>query len=230
MTAQQLLTQFRNEMLDTAKPHFWSDEEILGYMDDAYKMFVRLMGGIADFTSDLTRVDIDAGDPVGILDKRILRITEAFRVSDGGKISIINHTDLTFTRDNDYGLIRPLHLDTMPGPVRYMVIGTERGKCKWVQIPETNDAAQLYVYRLPATKIEMDGTNLDYEFDEIGDEHVPSLCLWMRHRGYMKQDADTFDPKRAESFRAAFAEYCTLAKREWDRYKHKNREIQYGGL
>lgn len=230
MTAQQLLTQFRNEMLDTAKPHFWSDEEILGYMDDAYKRFVRLMGGIADFTSDLTRVDIDAGDPVGILDKRILRITEAFRVSDGGKISIINHTDLTFTRDNDYGLIRPLHLDTMPGPVRYMVIGTERGKCKWVQIPETNDAAQLYVYRLPATKIEMDGTNLDYEFDEIGDEHVPSLCLWMRHRGYMKQDADTFDPKRAESFRAAFAEYCTLAKREWDRYKHKNREIQYGGL
>lgn len=230
MTAQQLLTQFRNEMLDTAKPHFWSDEEILGYMDDAYKRFVRLMGGIADFTSDLTRVDIDAGDPVGILDKRILRITEAFRVSDGGKISIINHTDLTFTRDNDYGLIRPLHLDTMPGPVRYMVIGTERGKCKWVQIPETNDAAQLYVYRLPATKIEMDGTNLDYEFDEIGDEHVPSLCLWMRHRGYMKQDADTFDPKRAESFRAAFAEYCTLAKREWDRYKHKNREVQYGGL
>lgn len=230
MTAQELLTQFRNEMLDTAKPYFWSDEEILGYMDDAYKMFVRLMGGIADFTSDLTRVAIDAGDPVGILDKRILRITEAFRVSDGGKISIINHTDLTFTRDNDYGLIRPLHLDTMPGPVRYMVIGAERGKCKWVQIPEVNDAAQLYVYRLPATKIEMDGTNLDYEFDEIGDEHVPSLCLWMRHRGYMKHDADTFDLKRAESFRAAFTEYCTLAKREWDRYKHKNREIQYGGL
>lgn len=230
MNARELLAQYRNEMVDTRRPYFWSDEEILGYMDEAYKTFVRLMGGIADFTSDLTRADIVAGDSVGILDKRILRITEAFRVSDGRKIEVKNHTDINFTRDNDYGMIRPIYLDTQPGPVRYMVIGAERGKCKWIQVPEADDVAQLYVYRLPQTTIALDGSNLDYEFDEIGEEHIPFLCRWMRYRGYNKADAELFDAQRGETFRATFVAYCEQAKREWERYKHKNREIQYGGL
>lgn len=230
MIAQELLTQFRNEMMDNRRPYFWADEEALGYMDEAYKTFVRLMGGIADFTSDLTRVDIVTGDPIGVLDKRILRITEAFRVSDGGKIEIKNHTDINFTRDNDYGLIRPIYLDTTPGRVRYMVIGAERGKCKWIQVPEFDDVAQLYVYRLPLTGVARDKSNLDFEFDEIGEEHVPFLCLWMRFRAYNKADADVFDPQRGETFKAAFMSYCEQTKREWERYKHKNREIQYGGL
>ena len=230
MNAQDLLTQYRNEMMDTRRPYFWSDEEALGHMDDAYKMFVRLMGGIADFTSDFTRVDIVAGEAVGELDKRILRVTEAFLASDGRRIEVKNHTDITFLRDSDYGLVRPTYLDNTPGLVRYMIIGAERGKCKWVQVPEVDDVAQLSVYRLPTTKIERDGSNLDFEFDEIGEEHIPFLCLWMRYRGYQKADADVYDPDRGEVFKTQFLAYCDQAKREWERYKHKNREVQYGGL
>lgn len=230
MTAQELLEQYREEMVDTARPYFWSDEEILGYMDDAYKMFVRLTGGIADFTSDFTRVSIVAHDAVGILDKRILRVMQAFRVSDGRRIDVKNQTDINFLRDNDYGMMRPIYLDTTPGPVRYMVIGAESGKCKWIQVPEADDEAQLHVYRLPATKIEPDGSNLDFDFDEIGEEHVPNLVLWMRHRGYKKHDGEVFHPGRSDEFKAAFIAYCDQTKREWERYKHKNREVQYGGL
>lgn len=230
MNARELLAQFRNEMMDTRRPYFWSNEEILGYMDEAYKTFVRLTGGIADFTSDIARADIVAGDPVGVLDKRILRVTEAFRVSDGRKIEVKNHTDINFVRDNDYGMIRPIYLDTQPGPVRYMVIGAERGKCQWIQIPEVDDVARLYVYRLPEVTIKADESNLDYEFDEIGEEHIPFLCQWMRYRGYSKADAEVYDPGRGETFRATFVAYCEQAKREWERYKHKNREVLYGGL
>lgn len=230
MNVQELLDQFRSEMVDTAKPYLWSDEEVLSYMDDAYKTFSRLMGGIADFTSDLTRVDIVAGEAVGVLDKRILRVMEAYRMSDMGKIKVVNQTDLTFARDNDYGLIRPIYLDTTPGQIRYMIIGSERGKCRWVQLPETDDVAQLYVYRLPATRIETDGSNTDFELDEVGEEHHPFLCLWMRHRGYLKADAETFDKGRAADFKQSFTEYCTMAKAEWERYKAKPREVAYGGL
>lgn len=230
MTAQELLDQFRSEMVDTAKPYLWSDTEVLGYMDDAYKMFVRLTGGIADFTSDLTRVDIVAGEAVAEYDRRILRVMEAQRASDLGKIEVINQTDMTFKRDNDYGLVRPIYLDNTPGRVRYMVIGAERGKAKWVQLPEENDQAILYVYRLPLTSIERDGSNLAFEFDEIGEEHHTHLGLWMRHRGYMKADAETFDRGRADDFKKQFTGYCTFAKAEWERYKHKNRTVAYGGL
>lgn len=228
MNVQEVYDQFRADMVDTAKPYLWSDADVFRHMDDAYKMFVRLMGGIADFTSDMTRVDIAAGDPLGVMDKRILRVMEAYRASDAAEIKIINQTDLTFARGTDYGTIRPVYLDTTPGPVRYMIIGAERGKCKWVQVPVVADVAQLYVYRLPSTKI--DGTNLSFEFDEIGEEHHSSLVLWMRHKGYMKADAETFDRGRSGEFKAAFTEYCSLAKAEWERYKHKNREVAYGGI
>ena len=147
MTAQELLEQYREEMVDTARPYFWSDKEILGYMDDAYKMFVRLTGGIADFTSDFTRVNIVTGEKVGEYDKRILRIMKAYRESDRAEIKVINQTDLTFIRGDDYGLLRPAYLDSAPGPVRYMVIGLERGKCEWLQVPLTDDVALLAIRR-----------------------------------------------------------------------------------
>lgn len=229
MNAQELYDQFRSDMSDVSSPYFWSDTDVFRYMDDAYKMFVRLMGGIADFTSDFTRVDITAGEATATMDKRILRVMNATKVSSGGKIEIINETDLPMIRDNDYGRVRPSYNDNTPGIVRYMIIGAQRGVVKWVQVPEVDDVAQLSVYRLPATKI-TSNTDLEFDFDEIGEEHVTHLGLWMRSKGYAKADADTFNGPLAEKFEKDFRAYCALAKAEWDRYKHKNREVVYGGL
>lgn len=230
MKVQQLYDLFRAEMVDIATPYLWGDDEVFAYMDDAYKMFVRLTGGIADFTSEATLVDIVTGEAVADLDRRILRIMQAFRVSDGAPIQIKNPTDIVTTRDNDYGMIRPVYLDTRPGPVRYMVIGAQRGKCKWIQVPEVDDQAQLYIYRLPLVSIDPDDPDLDFEFDEIGEEHHPHLVNWMRRCAYLKSDVDTFDKGKADDHEARFRAYCGQAKDEWERYKHKHREVVYGGL
>ena len=228
MNVQELYDQFRSDMVDEALPYFWSDADVFRYMDDAYKTFVRLVGGIADFTSDYSRIDISAGEATSEMSKLVLRTMDAFRMSDMGKIRVINETDLTFTRDNDYGMIRPVYLDTTPGQVRYMIIGAQRGLVKWVQVPEADDTAQLYIYRLPSTKV--DGSDMSFEFDEIGEEHVPYLGLWMRHKAYAKADADTFNGPLSDKFKDDFEAYCSKAKAEWERYKHKNREVAYGGL
>ena len=228
MNVQELYDQFRSDMGDEASPYFWTDTDVFRYMDDAYKTFVRLTGGIADFTSDLSRVDIVAGEALGTTSKLILRTMEASRVSDGGKIDVVNMTDLTFSRDNDYGKVRPVYSDTTPGTVRYMVIGAQRGLCKWVQVPMVDDVAQLYIYRLPIAKITSE--TLDFEFDEIGEEHVMHLGTWMRHKAYGKADADSFNGPLSDKFKAQFEEYCRTAKAEWDRYKYKNREVAYGGV
>ena len=230
MIAKELLEQFRFEMVDIAKKYLWSDKEAWGYMSDAYKTFVRLTGGIADFTSDLSRVDIVAGEAIGEYSTKILRVMSAWRVSDGSEIAVINPTDISFKRDSDYGVVRPTYIDSTPGPVRYMIIGAERGKCKWVQVPEVDDVAQLYIYRMPQYEIATDGSSANFAFDEIDEEHVPNLCQWMRYRGYRKADAETFDRGRSDEFMNGFLAYCKQAKAEMERKKHKTRVVAYGGL
>lgn len=230
MTAQELLDLFRTEVVDTRKPYLWKDEEVLAYMDDAYKMFVRLTGGIADFTSDMTKVDIVAGENVADVDPRILRFMRASRASDGREIQIVNQTDMMTASRDDYGIVRALYNDSTPGEVKYMIIGQQRGKCRWAQIPEFDDVANLDVYRLPLTKIATDGSNLDFDFDEIGEEHHQHLVLWMQHRAYRKPDADAFDPGRSDAMKQQFDSYCNMAKSEWERSKHKTRVVSYGGL
>ena len=79
MNVLELYDQFRSDVVDVIKPTIWSDDDVFRYMDDAYKMFVRLTGGIADFTSDFARVNIVTGEKVGEYDKRILRIMKAYR-------------------------------------------------------------------------------------------------------------------------------------------------------
>lgn len=229
MNVGEVYKQFRSELVDTAKPYLWTDDDVYRYMNDAYSMFVRLTGGVADFTSDLTRAYIVAGEAIADVDPRILRFMEARRESDNGKIEIINQGDMARANDNDYGLARPLYQDNTRGPVRYMVIGNQRGKVRWAQVPLVDDVALLYVYRLPLDTITKD-TDKGFAFDDVSEEHHSSLVLWMAHKAYLKADADTFDKGRSDQFGAAFTQYCAAAKAEWERYKHKTRVVAYGGL
>lgn len=229
MNVQEVYDQFRIDMQDTEQDFLWSDTELFRYMNDAYQMFVRLMGGISDFTSDLCQVPIVTGTQIGTYDKRILRVMEAYRVSDGAEITVINQTDIPMARRTDYSVVRPVWLDTTEGPVKYMVIGSERGKCKWVQVPIADDIAALYVYRLPLVKITED-TDPEFDFSEIGEEHHSSLVWWMRSLGYLKEDAECFNKGKADEFEAKFRDYCAQAKSEWERYKHKTRVVKYGGI
>lgn len=229
MNAGELYAQFRSDMQDEEEAYLWSDTDVFRYMDDAYKTFARLTGGIADMTSDFTRIAIVEGEAIAELDKRVLRVMRATRESDGGIIEIINPTDQTFSRDNDYGAFKPIYTDRQPGIVRYMVIGGERNKCQWIQVPLKDDVAVLQIYRLPLQKITED-ISPDFEFDEIGEEHVTRLVDWMRSRAYLKADAECFNKGKADEFEVAFRKYCADAKAEWERYKHKNRQIAYGGI
>lgn len=230
MNAQELYDQFRSDMVDTAQPYLWSDKDVARYMNDAYRMFVRLTGGIADFTSDFSRLTITAGEATSPMDSRVLRVMEAYRMSDEAKIEVINQTDMTFSQGTDYGKTRPLFLDSTPGPVRYMIIGAQRKVVKWVQVPEADDVAQLFIYRLPEVSLDPESPDMDFAFDEVGEEHHTHLCLWMQHLAYRKADAETFDRGRSDEYGKLFESYCKLATAEWERYKHKTRVVTYGGI
>lgn len=215
MDSLGLIAEFRNDVDDNALPQLWSDATIALYADDAQKMFCRLTNGLADSTSQMCNIDIDEGEPWAALDKRILKIRRAERVSDGRPVTIINAEDL-----DTLGV----RLDRV-GVVNSLVLGLEENKIRWGCVPSDADAITMTVFRLPLRPITTEKSQL-----EIGEQHHLHLLLWMKHLAYGKQDADVYDPRKASVNEGAFRAYCTAVKSEQDRARHKTRIVAYGGI
>lgn len=224
-TAGDLIDFWRSDVSDAAQPYFWSDDSALVYADAAYKMFVRLTGGITDFISDACTVAVTAGEVASDLHHSILRIHDARLASTGRNLKIANLLDPIGGAD-DYGKLRSMLSDTSSGPVHTMVIGVQRHKARWVNVPVADDEVQLSISRLPLTSLTVPESTMN-EVDEI---HHPYLIDWMKHLAYKKQDADTFDRERSDRCAKDFEAYCALVKRELAREQHKTRVTTYGGL
>lgn len=230
MNSGELYSAFRSDVVDTEIPYLWTDSEVYRYMNDAYRTYVRLTGGVPDKSSAITLLDIVIGERVAEVSPLILKFRVMELVSSGKTITILNETDPVLTTRADYGSLRTLYRNREPGPVSYAVVGADRnrlrGLVEWIQIPQEADQVQCSLLRLPLEKI----TGSTQEFDDMGDEHHESLLMWMKHRAYGKQDAETFDRGKSEQFKTAFEAYCTTSRNEYDRYKTKVRVLAYGGL
>ena len=222
----ELIEAWRADVLDDVEPYLWSQTEAVRYAEAAYRRFVRLTGGIHDFTSPLTRVDIVAGEELAAVSPLILRFDKAQRESDGREITIANWTDQALMRRDDYGISSFLYNDRAPGEVRYMVIGSQVGKVKWVSPPAADDVALLQVYRLPLERIVDEAHTLS----EVDEDHHIHLLDWMKHLAYLKRDTETYNKNASDEHAASFVQYCAAAKAEMDRYRSKVRIVQYGGL
>lgn len=226
MNSDTLYATFRSDIVDEALPYLWSDDDVFRYMDAAYRMFVRLTGGISDFTSEATVVSIVTGEAIADLHPSILRIMSANKLSDEQDLTIINMVAEATTQSDDYfQLLRSIR-STQTGAVRKMIIGAEQDKARWVSVPEADDTVNLHIYRMPLTHI----TDGSHAMGDIKEDHHTYLLDWMKHLAYKKQDAETFDKSKSDECEAAFTKYCAQAKAEWERYKHKTRVVEYGGL
>lgn len=225
MDSTALHDAYREEVRDTEGAELWSSGEIYRYANDAQNMFCRLQGGIADATSSLTRISAAIGATYGNLSPRILKVRYASRASDGNEVEILNFEDLQQpSMNDDYGSFKRTSLDNTTGDIRAIVTGIETNKVRFVYIPEAADTINLIVYRLP--KEDITGSGIELEIDEQHHEH---LLLWMKHRGYSKQDAETYDKQKAAEFEFRFREYCRQAREEREKREHKYRTVVYGG-
>lgn len=226
MDSTGLYDAFRSDVVDVARPYLWSEDEVWRYANDAYRMFVRLIGGVPDFDSDICAVSVVPGEAVADIDPNILRIMSATRRSDSNVVEVINSTDLGKMRSKDYGQTKQLVMDTRTGPVRYAVLGLRKNALRWIQVPEEADIVDLVLYRLPLNTINDHGQ----ELIDVEEDHHIHLLDWMKHLAYKKHDADTFDPSASAKAEADFRAYCAFVKAEMARYQHKTRTVTYGGL
>ena len=84
----------------------------------------------------------------------------------------------------------------------------------------------LAVFRLPLVAITDDGD----QALEIDEQHHEHLLLWVKHRAYDKQDAETFDRRKSDDFAARFRTYCADVKKEQDRARRVVSAVAYGGI
>lgn len=231
MQVSELYDLFRSDVSDQATPYLWSDSEVYRYMNDAYRMFVRLTGGIPDASSPITQLKVSAGVSYTAISPLILKFRQATLQSTGGPVRIINAEDVGSLMHYDYGQVVTINPNT-PGTITHMVIGSDRiddqPQVQWVQQPIVNDVVQVKVWRLPKDTVAEN--NQTFAFAEINEEHHEHLMLWMKHRAYGKQDAETFDKGRSSEFKAGFEAYCSQAKAEQERFNSKVRVTRYGGL
>lgn len=217
MNTTELLALFRADIDDLAVPPLWSDEEILGYMDDAQKMFTRLTWGIRDSTSPMCSLDMTAGEPFAETDPRILKIVRIQRGSDARPIRMVNVEDMD---------TEGVRLDGSVGEVGTAVFGLGEDTLRWVRVPAKNDTASLIVERMPLSTLSTGrSTRL-----EIGAQHQRHLMLWMASLAYAKQDADTRDERKAARKDTEFRAYCAAAKAEKAKAQSQTRSVRYGGL
>ena len=218
MDSTALRNLFRSQQADTVEPYLWCDEEIYGYIDDAQKMFCRIVGGIVDGTSTFTMFTLVPGTDVVPLDPRILKIKDAFRTIDGRAVDVISFEK---ARDEGFRFDAKTHRN-----INAIITGIDKNSVRVYPVPsaEATDTIQLFVERLPLVSI----TGRDQTL-EIDEQHHRHLLLWVRHLAYDKQDADTYDRKQSVDYFGQFTAYCERARREKERAESVPRLMAYGG-
>ena len=202
MTPSELLELFRLELDDTHEPYFWSETEFYAYLNEAQDLFVRLIGGIADRRSPLTKISYKIGDQFKKFDSRILRIKGAFD-QDQRVISIRNFDNFDGAGfDDDYGSHFVSGIDdTKTGELKFLITDVEAREIQLYPIPENDGYIRLFVYRRPEKPIENSSSEL-----EIEEQYHLDLLNWVKYKALMKQDAETFDGNKATVFRQMFTE------------------------
>ncbi len=216
MNSTEIVAEFRRSMSDEVLPYLWSDEEAYLYLDDAQKMFCRLTGGLGDGSSAVTQLAYTAASDWVDTSPLILKIRAAADAATGRPVDILNFEDMRATGRKFDGTL---------GVPRAIVIGIEENRVRLYPAPAVDGQVNLIIDRLPLKRI----TDSDQKL-EIAEQHHIHLIMWMAYRAYSKQDAETMDKRKADSFEARFQAYCFEAKAEKDRAMHKTRTVRYGGI
>lgn len=206
MNLGDLIKAFRKLADDEPAPRLWGDTEVKRYANEAERDAVERGFLIEDDeTAEIVKISVETGKETYALDSRILKITRArletrrILLFAAGKQMLDNRA---FTHRGDPedwpsdGWGSP-NWDTATGiPYAYV---ESTGKIRLVGIPSVDDTLKLTVYRLPLQ--DMEETT---DVPEIRAERHYELLDGMLARAYLKNDAETYNPKKAAEHEARF--------------------------
>lgn len=227
MSPAELVAAFRSEMQDIVQPYLWPDDEIVAYLDDAQIQFCTLIGGLRDAVSALCTLVVPAGAKSVAYDPRILMLRDAYRESDGRRVTIMNMESMmgpARMTDTPTNLGLSWQANQAVGPIRAVITGMSQNALHIVGNTDAEDTLHLVLNRLPLDTVTLTSAL------EIPPQNHRTLLLWMKHLALLKQDAEVFDKARAEECAREFYAKCGEAKQSMAEREHVYRTVAYGGL
>lgn len=195
----------------------WSNEELVGYINEAIRQVYRRIQPIQDVSN--FKVEAKAGIADYPIDPRIIQIV-MIRSESSGKV--LNPADLhQYIEYQDFTV-------TESTPDSY-IPNYQSGSIRLFPTPTANETYQMIVYRFPLNSMDWLKPNQSPELRI--EYHIPMLN-YAAYLAYLKDDANTFDPQRANLFLTYFTnEFSdTSAYAETRKRRSSDRQVKYGGV
>lgn len=192
-TLAELVSLWRLRLDDTVTPYLWSNEELTSYCDRLQKNLSAEMPVLEDRdTTAVCNVTLAVDDGFIDFDRRITHIVRA-RIS--GETNYLALRDAAFM-DGNIG-----EWDTTTDTSTPTILVTDGvGVNKGYLYPPSDaiGTLELVVYRLPL--VDLDYSTHSGDSIEL-DRYAHLLIHGILYQAYIKQDTDTYDPKKAEQMR-----------------------------
>lgn len=198
MTPQELIDHLRGEILDDlAEPQLWTDENLVRYLNAAVNEACERAWLIEDrLTVACCVIPLVAGQAEYQLHKSVFKVKRAAWGRE-----ILAPTSTEDLDDDHFGWE-----NAQGRPEAY--IESSSNSIRLSRLPRAADVAatptlQLTVYRTLLAPLTIE-SNLDAELTDIKAIYQLRLLWWAAHLAFLKRDAESFDPARANEFEAMF--------------------------
>jgi len=243
-TADELANRFRRDTDDIeggsgGADYLWSDDDVYSYMYEAQRVFVRrthLFRKTHPFLPAITEIAYTApvGTPVnadGFVSPHdsIIRPLRARMV-----IGTTTHPLKILTAENldegrlevqDYGRFFRRDWQDRAGQPLYLITDMQEDMWRIAPIPEQDGTLELTVEHLPRRDV-----TRGHPLEVTEREDQFTILLFMKHLGYLKQDADTYDKELSDKMEAAFEKKADDRRRELRRSRFRHQGMRYGGI
>lgn len=195
MKLGEFIERFRRAVDDLLAPHFWSDEDITGYLNEAVQEACERAKLLEDrSTPGVCAIPLVPGTSTYPLHPSVLEIK---RLTLRGRPLLeisVEELDSTF---GDWERRR--------GMPRYFILEQAGGRSaphvRFVPEPIEADTACMTVYRGALVELRDHACHSE---PEIPARYHLRLLDWVLHRAYLRQDAEVFDPSKAAVSLALF--------------------------
>lgn len=190
MNVGELIRLFRHQADDTEGPNFWTDEEIVGYLNDAVQEACER----AKLIEERAEAALAPGQSTCSLDSSVFEVK---RVAYAGRpLDESNVEDMDCTYSNWESLTgRPRHY------IFIQANAARPAQLRFVPIPNESMAVEATVIRGALAPLSAADLNAE---PEINARFHVRLLDWVAHRAFMKPDAEVFDAQRSAACLALF--------------------------
>ena len=202
MTLADLIASVRVLANDKVEPHFWSDEEITDWLNEAVDE-AAVRGRLIHESAlpDVCQIVVSEGVAVYPLHPALYELDNiGFQLHQGHE-----HRHVALKSAIELDKITPKWRERTGMPMYAIQSDTS---VRLVPMPAYDGTLWLEGFRLPIERMTL--ADKDTAAPEIQAAHHPHLIQWALHRGFSVPDAESFDPERSMRAEQEFTKYFGL--------------------